>query len=148
CPTGRVTARAGCSRGRVGVGACRGVAVPSSIRERRGAGVTRTRLFTLLLAASITGCVAGGPDEAAPGHDDAHEHEQETPEGEAVPPWIGGRRPGAPSLPALPAGVAGAADSRARLDTPLRGSVVTITARVGDRVEAGDALIELRIPAV
>src|SRR5690606_19621212 len=124
-----VTARAGCSRGRVGVGACRSLAVPSSIRERRGAGVTRTRLFTLLLAAIIAGCVASGPDEAAPGHDDAHAHE--THEGESVTTWIGVQRPSDASLLELPARVVAAADSRARLDTPLRGSVVTITARVG-----------------
>lgn len=108
--------------------------------------MTRTRLFTLLLAAIIAGCVASGPDEAAPGHDDAHAHE--THEGESVTTWIGVQRPSDASLLELPARVVAAADSRARLDTPLHGSVVTITARVGDRVEAGDAIVELRIPAV
>jgi cobalt-zinc-cadmium efflux system membrane fusion protein len=66
----------------------------------------------------------------------------------AKPTWVTVERPRDASLLELPAKIVASADSRSRVDTPLRGSVVTISARVGDRVEAGAPLLELRIPAV
>jgi cobalt-zinc-cadmium efflux system membrane fusion protein len=74
-------------------------------------------------------------------HGDAHEHEQAS-------TWTEVERPHDASLLELPARIVAAAESRARVDTPLRGTVVTVTARVGDRVEIGTPIVELRIPEV
>jgi cobalt-zinc-cadmium efflux system membrane fusion protein len=74
-------------------------------------------------------------------HRDAHEHEQAS-------TWAEVERPRDASLLELPARIVAAAESRARVDTPLRGTVVTVTARVGDRVEIGTPIVELRIPEV
>lgn len=77
------------------------------------------------------------PDE----HADEHAHEQTS-------AWAVVERPGDASLLELPARIVAAAQSRARVETPLRGTVVTVTARVGDRVEVGTPIVELRIPEV
>lgn len=91
-------------------------------------------------------CTEPAPPEAdadahADEHGDAHEHEQ-------AAAWVVVERPHDASLLELPARIVAAADSRARVDTPLRGTVVTVAARVGDRVEIGDPIVELRIPEV
>lgn len=81
------------------------------------------------------------PQEDADAHGDAHEHEQ-------AAAWVVVDRPHDASLLELPARIVAAAESRARVDTPLRGTVVRVAARVGDRVEIGDPIVELRIPEV
>jgi multidrug efflux pump subunit AcrA (membrane-fusion protein) len=60
--------------------------------------------------------------------------------------WIEVQRPSDASLLELPARIVAAADTRARLDAPLRGSVVSVFVQVGDRVEKGAELVELRMP--
>ncbi len=60
--------------------------------------------------------------------------------------WIEVARPSDASLLELPAKIVAAADTRARLDAPLRGAVVEVFVQIGDRVEAGAQLVELRMP--
>ncbi|MCA9711363.1 MAG: efflux RND transporter periplasmic adaptor subunit, partial [Myxococcales bacterium] len=62
--------------------------------------------------------------------------------------WVAVVRPTDASLLELPARVEAAAESRARVGAPFPGSVVSVAVQVGDTVEAGDALVELRMPAV
>ncbi|PRP90884.1 hypothetical protein ENSA5_59590 [Enhygromyxa salina] len=84
---------------------------------------------------------AGGDGSDAPLDDGPLEHEQ-------VTTWVTVEQPQDASLVELPARIVASADSRARLDAPLRGTVVAVSVRVGDRVEIGDPIVELRIPAV
>lgn len=76
------------------------------------------------------------------------EHGAEHAEHEQTSVWIEVERPRDASLLELPARIVAAAESRARVDTPLRGTVVAVAARVGDRVEIGTPIVELRIPEV
>lgn len=62
--------------------------------------------------------------------------------------WVEVRRPTDASLLELPARIIGAAGTRARIDMPLRAEVVEVFVQVGDRVEAGAKLVELRVPAL
>jgi cobalt-zinc-cadmium efflux system membrane fusion protein len=62
--------------------------------------------------------------------------------------WVEVARPTDASLLELPARIVAAADTRARIDTPLRGSVVDVFVQVGDRVEPGAKLVEMRMPQV
>jgi cobalt-zinc-cadmium efflux system membrane fusion protein len=95
-----------------------------------------------VLAFVLLACHESAPsDQRAEQHTDAHGHEQAS-------RWAEVERPRDASLLELPARIVAAAESRARVDTPLRGTVVTIAARVGDRVEIGTPIIELRIPEV
>jgi cobalt-zinc-cadmium efflux system membrane fusion protein len=80
-------------------------------------------------------------DEHGDEHADAHEHGQAS-------AWVVVERPRDASLLELPARIVAAAESRARVETPLRGTVVRVTARVGDRVGIGTPIVELRIPEV
>jgi cobalt-zinc-cadmium efflux system membrane fusion protein len=80
-----------------------------------------------------------GHDEHADEHADEHG-------GTAA--WVEVTRPSDASLLELPARVVAAPESRARVETQLRGTVVTVAARVGDRVEVGTPIVELRIPEV
>jgi len=106
---------------------------------RRG---VRARVFGLALGLALIGC--GEPGEAG---------EHEAGEGgerhhESATRWVPVERPRDASVLELPARIVAAPDSQAHIDAPLRGTVVGVSVRVGDRVEAGDALVELRIPEV
>lgn len=102
-----------------------------------------SRGFVLVLGLGLglacTPRTEGEADKHESEQADAHEQRAE---------WVTVERPRDASLLELPARVVASANSRARIDTPLRGSVVAISAQVGDRVEAGTPLLELRIPAV
>ncbi|MFO7563197.1 MAG: efflux RND transporter periplasmic adaptor subunit [Enhygromyxa sp.] len=91
----------------------------------------------LLLAA----CTERG-DEQLDVHEDDHAEQARS----LTSAWVEVTRPRDASLLELPARIVAAADTRARLDAPLRGSVVALHVQIGDRVEAGAELIELRIP--
>ena len=80
-------------------------------------------------------------------HGEEHERAQET-EPEPTTLWVEVTEPRDASLIELPARVVASAESRARIETPLRGAVVSVSVRAGDRVEVGDPIVELRIPEV
>lgn len=94
-------------------------------------------------ACSLMACTEPAPSDE---HDD--EHGEHGDEHEQTSAWVVVERPRDASLLELPARIVAAAESRARVDTPLRGTVVRVAARVGDRVEIGAPIVELRIPEV
>ena len=102
-----------------------------------------SRALTLVLALGIgAGCdaIAPPPEDPEPAHDEAA--------GSLSTAWVAVVQPADASLVEFPARIEGAADSRAHLDAPLSGTVVSVAVQVGDSVEVGDPLVELRIPAV
>lgn len=103
--------------------------------------------------ALVLGTVLGiACDAIAPPPADDAEHDEHSSHDEAAgslsSAWVEVVRPADASLVEFPAHIEGAADSRAHLDAPLSGTVVSIAVQVGDSVEVGDPLVELRIPAV
>ena len=78
-----------------------------------------------------------GGSEAAPDLDEARS---------LTTAWVTVKRPTDASLLELPAKIVAAADTRARVDVPLRGAVVEVSVEIGDRVAVGDPLVELRMP--
>jgi len=60
--------------------------------------------------------------------------------------WVEVGQPHDASLLELPARIVASAETRARIDVPLRAAVVEVFVQVGDRVEAGDRIVELRVP--
>ena len=113
-----------------------------SPRSRAGVGVA--------LALAL-GCRAGEGAEHhhddVHGHDDDHdgEHEHDGARSLAAA-WVPVERPHDASLLELPARTVAAHDSRARLDAPLRATVVGVFVEAGTRVEAGTAIVELHMP--
>lgn len=94
----------------------------------------------VIVAASLA--LACGPEPSPePGEDEHHEEARSL-----TTKWITVERPSDASLLELPARIVAAADTRARLDTPLRGAVVEVFVAVGDRVEPGAKIVELRMP--
>ncbi len=104
--------------------------------------MTLTKLpFILILAASLV-AAACGPEPASEPSEEPNADEARS----LTTAWVEVERPTDASLLELPARIVASADTRARLDTPLRGSVVEVFVQIGDRVEAGAKLVELRMP--
>lgn len=99
-------------------------------------------LVALLAGAALT-LAACGEGEST----DEHEAEPQS-GGSASTAWVEVERPADASLIELPARVVASAESRSRLDAPFTSTVVGASVRVGDRVEVGDPIVELRIPVV
>lgn len=106
----------------------------------------KLRGFALAWALAGSACTTVGPGE----HGEHGEHDGHGEHGGHVDAtaWVEVTRPSDASLLELPAKVVAVPDSRARVETQLRGTVVSVAARVGDRVEAGTPIVELRIPEV
>jgi membrane fusion protein, heavy metal efflux system len=112
----------------------RRVAQPARHGSRPGAA----RWISALSAAALALACAPSP---------AEEHPREHAEARSrTSAWVVVERPSDASLLELPAKIVAAADSRARIDVPLRGVVVEVLVQIGDRVEVGDALIAVRMP--
>lgn len=99
------------------------------------------RIFALALLAALA---CDQPHEEQPHEEQQDEHLDEA--RSLTTAWVEVIRPTDASLLELPARIVAAADTRARLDAPLRGSVVSVFVQVGDRVEAGAQIVELRMP--
>jgi cobalt-zinc-cadmium efflux system membrane fusion protein len=113
------------------------------LRDRLAVAGPRVWFVTAGFMMACTGSTQ--PDEHADAHD---EHGEQAGAHEHASSWAEVERPRDASLLELPARIVAAAESRARVDTPLRGTVVSVTARVGDRVEVGSPIVEMRIPEV
>jgi membrane fusion protein, heavy metal efflux system len=60
--------------------------------------------------------------------------------------WVVVARPSDAAVLELPGRIVAAAETRAQIETPLRAMIVATSVQVGDRVEAGAAIVELRMP--
>jgi membrane fusion protein, heavy metal efflux system len=96
----------------------------------------------LVLAAALA-LACTPPSAPDPAHD---EHDKPDAARSLTTAWVEVERPSDASLLELPARIVAAANTRARVDVPLRGAVVEVLVQIGDRVEVGDALVELRMP--
>jgi cobalt-zinc-cadmium efflux system membrane fusion protein len=97
-----------------------------------------------VIALALLVCACGPAPEHA--HEDQGDDEHRDEARSLTTAWVEVVRPSDASLLELPARIVAAADTRARLDAPLRGSVVSVFVQVGDRVEAGAELVEVRMP--
>ena len=104
-------------------------------------GRMRVRLGAVVLALAL-GC-SGGPEPAAAEHEahaDHHEHAS------SATAWVEVTTPRDATLLEAPATVVAGAEGRASIDVAYRSTVVEVRVRVGDRVEAGAALVEVAVP--
>ncbi len=100
-------------------------------------------LTRALMVLAIAGCTAGPPE--ADGATGA------TPDGAPSDPaiaWIRLRAPDVPALTELPAHVVGDPGARSEIAVPYASRVVEVHVRPGDRVAAGDAILEVAVPDV
>ena len=99
------------------------------------------RSLTMGLAIVLAAC---NPEPEVDGGErgDEHEHEARS----LTTAWVAVTRPRDASLLELPATIVATADSRARLGAPLRSTVVEVFVQIGDRVEPGAPIVELRMP--
>ncbi len=87
----------------------------------------------------LLGCPGPAADELAPA---SHHHGAES----SSTAWVEVRSPHDVTLLEAPATVVARADGRAHIDVPHRSTVVEARVRVGDRVEAGAAMVEVAVP--
>ncbi|GEM_PF-1187995 len=105
-------------------------------------------LVWTLVAGSLVACLVAC-DDAETGGEGERAIGAETDEApSARSAWVSVRRPTDATLVELPARVVAAASSRSRLDATFRSTVVGARVQVGDVVEAGDPIVELRVPAL
>jgi membrane fusion protein, heavy metal efflux system len=103
--------------------------------------ILRSGALGLVLWGCATPAGEPAPAEPAPDeHGDAHGHAS------SPTAWVEVRAPQDATLLEAPATVVARADGRARIDVPYRSTVVEARVRVGDRVEAGAAMIEVAVP--
>jgi multidrug efflux pump subunit AcrA (membrane-fusion protein) len=101
--------------------------------------VTRSSIVFASFALLLGACT---PEQAEAPHEEDHHEEARS----LTTKWIEVERPSDASLLELPAKIVAAADTRARIDAPLQGAVVGVFVQIGDRVEPGAKLVELRMP--
>ncbi|MCA9681349.1 MAG: efflux RND transporter periplasmic adaptor subunit [Myxococcales bacterium] len=94
-------------------------------------------------SALVFACDRPREDEHEADHGDEHEVAAS-----ARTAWVSVERPTDASLIELPARVVAAASSRSRLDAAFESTVVRAEVQVGDAVQAGDAIVELRVPVL
>ncbi|KIG19312.1 Cobalt/zinc/cadmium efflux RND transporter [Enhygromyxa salina] len=99
----------------------------------------------VLACAWLVACNA--PAESHEKHDEHGELGEHGEHAQATT-WVRVEQASDASLLELPARIVASPESHAHLDAPLQGTVVAASVRTGDRVEAGDPIVELRIPAV
>lgn len=115
--------------------------------------IGRRRSLAVVLTVAV-GVVAGvGSLACEPGADEHDEHDEHDDAGDehagpasAATAWVEVSAPKDASLIELPARVVASANSRAHLDVPFRAEVVSASVAVGDTVQVGDAMVELRVP--
>ena len=103
---------------------------------------TRSVLALALgLTQACTGPGGGAPEPEA----QAHAHEAE---GASSAGWAEVEAPHDATLLEAPATIRAQAEARAHLDVPYVATVLDVKVRVGDRVEVGDPMVEVAMPAV
>lgn len=104
--------------------------------------------WSLWLALGCTGPgEASGPAAEPTAAEDPHGHDEH--EGHAAgSAWAEVQAPRDATLLEAPATVRAQANARARIDVPYRATVMDVRVRVGDRVEVGDAMVEVAMPAL
>ena len=107
----------------------------------RGSGLARSwglaGAVVLSLALGCTGADGAPPAEA---HDEHHEPAS------SATAWVEVGSPHDATLLEAPATVVAGAEGRATVDVAFRSTVIEARVRVGDRVEAGAALVEVAVP--
>ncbi|MEX1365336.1 MAG: efflux RND transporter periplasmic adaptor subunit [Nannocystaceae bacterium] len=106
--------------------------------------VARRRSAWALALTMLAGC----PEPASPqpesgAHADAEHQDAHASSSSA---WVQVQAPQDATLLEAPATVVAQADGRARIDVPYRSTVVEARVQVGDRVEAGAAVVEVAVP--
>lgn len=111
--------------------------------------MSRRTLVGLALLASglLTSCDAPPGTEAEP---QEHQEPRDEPEHghEPASSWVEVRTPTDATLLQAPATVVAAPEARSRLAVPYLATVVEIPVRAGDRIETGDPVLELAVPAL
>lgn len=108
--------------------------------------MSATRLARWGLLALVLAC--NGPDDAPTPEPSGDPHAPDEHHAASPTRWAEVKAPHDATLLEAPATIRAQAEARAHLDVPFVSTVLGVEVRVGDRVEVGDAIVEVAMPAV